>query len=320
MDSIICGICQQHVYLSKGGFLDYDNCTHYTHISCNSVEDKDLECPICNPLAISAKNIKELPEPDWNGEDWVSHPIANSAKLQHYWTVGTDYFKKRTEDIENAQTLLSKKMPIEWIIRNKQWGLPHMYSQGVKLVDFLQNNYTIGDLCKYKDIGKKGPERALNTLRVLGLTPEMLIDYKHLLPIETLREKVNLVALDISSKKTGGGLWFNGDVLRSVGKENWTLDDIIYLGFKFKDLQKCGLDCKSQWENLEDGHSVTPHELKLLKCTQKDIDALVGDDIEQDHSFEETLPKEIKIITEKLKKEPTKNNTLIIRKILKDKK
>jgi hypothetical protein len=326
MNEIICGICQQHVHLSKGGFLDYENCNHYTHINCNSVDDKDLECPTCNPDAKSTKNMKELVEPDWNGDDWVTHPITSSStsiNFKHYWTASKDIFKKSDKDIENPLTLLSKKTPIEWMIRNKQWGLPHMHFQGIKLVDFIKNNYTIEDLCKYKDIGKKGQERSLDSLRVLGLTPDMLITYKTQLPIKILKEKCNLIGSNIISKKTGGGLWFNGDVLSSVNKQDWTLDDILYLGLSFNDLQHCGLDLKSQWNELEDGHKVTSNELKLLNCKQKDIDELLCN-IENDVSFEEDeeLPKTAPPVARTTTKTTNVNliTTVPVRKILKDNK
>jgi hypothetical protein len=300
MEGVLCKLCNKRISLGKDLYVDH-KCGCYTHTACHiGLADKRPLCPLHAPSSDASKKINTLIEPkDMQGGDWIGRPPRGVSTIGHLWTTLTELNKQDIEDIKNPLTLLKKKTPIEYMIRDKQMGLVHMYDAGITLKNFLDCGYSIDELCVYEDIGKLGPERATSALQALGLTPDMLLDYPTLLPIKTMQTKFNLDAKTIASEQTGGGLYFHPtDGLRTKTTGPWSVDDIIKLGFKFSDLQEyCGLRTRDQWDSL----NATNAHMKALKCTQRDIDGLVHDFIEDEEVVEKEPEKPKVAIKAKLK-------------------
>jgi hypothetical protein len=266
-----CVICGDELNLGREMCLDHD-CGHYSHARCHSVDDGDLECAQCKPTSLAAQCRPELTEPAWQGADWVTCDTGTNNIASKVWSRVKDVGKRDAEDIETPLTLIQMKKPIEWIIRNKKLGLGHLFNAGVRLDDFLKNGYTLKDLCIFQDIGHRGPQRGLLAMQRLGLNPDHLIEYNVQLPIAEMRECFELTPAKICNRAMGGGLGFHStDGLRTPRSTQWFLEDVLYLGFEFQDLVACGLWCRDHLDKM--GH-ITRDHLKLLKCTQADIDLL----------------------------------------------
>jgi hypothetical protein len=284
--------------LSRDIAIDFV-CGCYAHADClpDDYNGSESECPFHNPeQSTLTGSVVPLVEPVIEGEDWISNPIAPPTKLRQAYMAAKNYTKKDIEDIDSPFVLLKQKTPLEWIIRNKKWGLSHMHAMGVRLEDFLANGYTIDDLCIYKDIGGASSSaargRPLKALVRLGLSPDVLIDYQDKLPIEVMTERFGLTPAYISSRAFNGGLGFHPTQgLRTPHSTEWSVDNLIYLGFKFDDLLRCGLNCKEQWDDLE----VTTREQRAALGATKALisqlpsEALIEDD-EEDEPEEVVAP------------------------------
>ena len=276
MNTINCAICGDELDLRgrKTIFIDHP-CGHYSHARCIPDDDNDMDCAICKPESVAAQNRPKLDEPDLDGfGDWVMNPPAqphiNKATLTILKT--KDKLKKDPLDCSSAYRLLELKTPIPWMIRFKKLGLGHLFvEQGITLTDFLNNGYSIDDLCTFKDIGHKGPERGLQTLVTLGLTPDMLIDYANLMPVKAMKERFGMTPSVIASERIGGGLYFHPeDGLRSKDRKDWNLDHMVHLGFRYKDLIKCGLCKREHWDDLKP----TRENMKKLGVQKEEIESL----------------------------------------------
>lgn len=272
-----CVLCHEPVVFGRSMTIDH-RCGCYTHTKCHvGLTDTRPKCPIHVPDSDAAKNIKSIDEPTSPGPDWVTAPVGSTASsvtaassvfIKNAWSTLSDINKKTPEDISNPFTLLGMHKPIEWMIRVKKLGLKDMYEQGVRLNHFLENGYTINDLCLYKDIGKLGAERGLMALKKLGLNADLLLDHADKLPVTLMREKFKLTAADVCED---GILQFHPD---KGLRDDWSLDNLIYLGISFKDLQKhCGLKFRRHWDALEP----TQEHMDALKCSTKDINLLLSD-------------------------------------------
>lgn len=270
-----CALCHEPVVFGRSMTIDH-RCGCYTHTKCHvGLADARPKCPIHVPDSDAAKNIKSIDEPTSPGPDWVTAPAAQSnvaavgnAFIKNAWSTLSDINKKNPEDISNPFTLLGMHKPVEWMIRVKKLGLKDMYEQGVRLNHFLENGYTINDLCLYKDIGKLGAERGLMALKKLGLNADLLLDHADKLPLSLMREKFKLTSADICED---GILQFHPE---KGLRDDWSLDNLIYLGINFKDLQKyCGLKLRRHWDALEP----TQEHMDALKCSTKDISLLLSD-------------------------------------------
>lgn len=131
----------------------------------------------------------------------------------------------------------------------------------------MQNGYNLDDL---RRVSKDVRERPLATLRRLGLTPDHLVEYNTLLPIEQLQ----FTPREIASKLTGGGLGYNPKarcVCSAASGAKWTLQELIHIGFVFDDLLNIGVDTRERWDSLG---KKSVNDLKRLGVRQQDIDAL----------------------------------------------
>lgn len=267
---INCPICHESIDLAQGSTLDH-RCGCYTHAKCHvGIPDPRPRCPVHVPDSEAAKHVKAIEEPVGTGPDWITAPPTSGAlaKIRNAWLNVKDMNKNNPEDISNPFTLLSMKKPIEWMIRVKKLGLKDMYDAGVTLKDFLENGYTITDLCTYRDIGKMGPQRGLAALLKLGLNADLLLDQTDKLPLEVMRKRFQLTSADIC--RADDTLQFHP---QHGLREDWSVDNLVYLGLTFKDLQRyCGLKMRHHWDALE----ATQEHMQALKCASADINLLVS--------------------------------------------
>lgn len=268
-----CVICARAIDMRKDITTDFAGCTCYAHAECLpdplDVEYDDTDCPVHKTTSPLRDYVQQVQEPMLPGEDWVNVPVPPPGKLATVYSSLRDVFVTDDRDVGHPRQLLKQHKPIPWIIRNKQWGLGHLHAMGVTLKDFLDNKYTWDELRAFHDLGDAStPRRRQQTLVALGLTADMLIDYERQLPMDQLRADCDLTPVAIATKV---GLGFHPvEGLRSPQSAQWTLDHVIYLGFTFKDLLRCGLKYHEQWDELR---PTSQHLRALGNVTRAQIDS-----------------------------------------------
>lgn len=282
-----CVVCKGEIRMGTDMLVDHD-CGCYSHISCHS-EDSDFECAKHVASASALANRPEMVERD-EARDYIDHPLDHT-KLN---TLRTAAFKaisalsgsrRHVEDVDNPFYWLKQRTSLEWILRYKDGaGLQYMLSHGIQIDDFLNNGYTLDDLLIYKDF-HKSPNRARNALYALGVTADHLREYKNALPMEKLAASDGLFQLrprDIANMGVG---FHPTDGLRSPKTADWEIDDMIYLGFRYKDLLRCGMKWRDQWDELNPNEQ----DMQALGATWEDIDALaIQEEDEQSDGRQET--------------------------------
>lgn len=269
---IYCVICKGEVDLIRGINLDHD-CGCYSHARCHGPDDNDPQCALHNPESAAAKLAVPLEEPRYPGKDWVAQGYTEPSAIQkmHKWAKKPDspYF------------LMEARVPIKDMIQQKKWGLGHLYGDwGVRLEDFLKCGYSLDDLNTFEDVRK----RPLQTLKTLGLNADVLLDYADLIPASTLREKYGMTAEDLTTlrfdPKKG---------LCTPKTDNWSLDNLIYLGYKWNDLVTyLGLKNPNHWDELEP----TLEHLEQLGCTEQQVEKHFGVEATPLPVKVEAVPKE----------------------------
>jgi hypothetical protein len=254
--AIYCVICKGEVDLIRGINLDHD-CGCYSHARCHGSEDADPQCALHNPGSATAKLVVPLDEPRYPGKDWVSQGYVEPSKMHKMY--------KLAKRAESPYVLMEARVPIEDMIRRQGWGLGQLYNDwGVRLDDFLRCGYSIDQLQTYEDMRK----RPLDTLKALGLNADTLLDYADLMPADELRKRFGMTVQDIQAlqfdPKRG---------LCTPTSSNWHLDNLIYLGYKWRDLVTLlGLRNPDHWDAL----APTTDHLKQLECTQKEVEEYFG--------------------------------------------
>lgn len=282
MNSINCVICQKGIDVRRDMTIDFYPCHCYVHANClpsqNDIAYGDDDCPQCKQSSPLQPLVQSIAEPVAPGEDWVTTPPPAPGVLRSMYARVADTLVTDDRDVNHPRRLLQQHKPLKWIIQEKKWGLSHLVAMGVTLQDFLDNNYSLDELCVFQDIGGPAttPQRKQRALVRLGVDPDMLIDYQHLLPIETLRRDFALTPACISAISFNGGLGFHPiEGLRTPASAQWTLDNVIYLGYTYDDLLRCGLRYQEQWDELEP----TQDHMTALHVTDDDIAALSVRDV-----------------------------------------
>ncbi len=290
MNGARCAVCRKTVDQAGGEmFISHDDCEHISHTKCMDVSDKELACALCEPESMSgqiaAQMKAKIVEPKLGNEDWVTCPVKKGGGNKALKKLGRLFVAEEDDDPVRLVAMGPKVCPVEHLI-DKGIGLAHCHAEGVDLVHFLNSGWHIDDLCKFEDIGKKGPQRGLATLRVLGLSPDILVDYKHMLPMETMVERFGLTPELIASRDMNGGVGFHPtEGLRTPKSTDWTLDHLIELGFTFDDLQRIGLRTREQWDALEPTRAqrralnITTTEIDNFFSSSSPIDSPVGSPI-----------------------------------------
>jgi hypothetical protein len=251
--AVYCVICKEEVDLSRGITLDHA-CGCYSHAGCHGADDMDPQCALHNPQSAAAKLAVPLAEPRYPGLDWVAQGYTEPTARQK--------MSKLTAMGETPFTLLKSKVDLADVIRQKKWGLGHLYGDwGVRLEDFLRCGYSLDELETFEDMRK----RPLQTLKTLGLNADLLLDYSDLLPADELRKRYGMKVEDI-----GESLRFDPKRgLCTPKSDNWGLDNLIYLGYKWNDIVAyLGLKNADHWDELEP----TTEHLKQLGCTQEQVE------------------------------------------------
>lgn len=255
--AIYCVICKKEIDLLRGINLDHE-CGCYSHARCHGPDDTDPQCALHKPESAAAKLATPLVEPRYPGQDWVAQGYVEPT-----FTQKTSKWAKKAD---TPHGLMQKGVPLEDMIRQKKWGLGHLYSDwGIRLEDFLKCGYSLDKLQVFEDVR----DRPLDTLITLGLDADLLKEYPKLLPADVLRERYGMTVEDI-----GPALRF--DVKRGLCTSktaNWSLDNLIYLGYTWNDLVTyLGLKNPDHWDDLEP----TTEHLKRLGCTQEQVEEHFG--------------------------------------------
>lgn len=270
LSAIFCSICEQEIDMRRALRIPHD-CGCYSHTACHNVES-DFQCARCRvgskaaSLRLPYTEVNNYPDFDWvtvDRKDLMARVTSARVALGKWLSIGATH----VQDTENPLILMRTKMSLETIMRRRNWCLGDFYFRGVTLDNFVQNGYSLDDLQK---VSQDVRERPLATLRRLGLTPDHLVEYNNLLPIEKLQFKPQ----DIASKMTGGGLGYNPKVkcICSAGSgAKWTVDELLHLGFVFDDLVSIGVNTRERWESLG---KISRDQLKKLGARPQDIASL----------------------------------------------
>lgn len=253
---------------------DYD-CGHFGHISCHPDDDEEFDCAECVPTAKSLQNRPALQERD-TPRDYIAQPLAKTRLGE--LRVGMDKAvaalsgnRRHVEDVDNPFYWLSQQTSLEWILRHKNGaGLQYMLSKGVQIDDFLRHGYTLDNLLIYKDFGKNA-ERAKAALRALGVTADHLVEHRNALPILMLSDPEGAFRLTTRDITRMGVGFHPTQGLRSPKTDAWQVGDMIYLGFTFDDLKRCGMKTRDLWDDLG---PPTEDEMQSLGATWEDVQAL----------------------------------------------
>lgn len=296
MDSsgaIFCSICEQEVDMRRALRIPHA-CGCYSHTGCHAA-DSDFQCARCNVSSKAAsykkpyEEVNNYPDFDWvtvDRKDLTARVTSARVLLGKWLAIGATHI----QDTENPLILMKAKMDLELIMRRRKWCLGDFYFRGVTLDNFLTHGYQLSDLQR---VSKDVRERPLATLRRFGLTPDHLVEFNHLLPIQQLQFKPQ----DIASRLTGGGLGYNPKakaVCSGASGAVWNMEELIYLGFVFDDLVAIGVNTKERWDSLG---KISKEDLKKLGARRQDILALAHEfpsssEDEQQHEEEEEIELE----------------------------
>jgi hypothetical protein len=242
----------------RGINLDHE-CGCYSHARCHGADDLDPQCALHKPDSVAGKLATPLVEPRYPGKDWVAGGYVEPTFAQK-----TSKWAKKAD---TPHVLMQQGVPLEDMIRQKKWGLGQLYCDwGIRLEDFLKCGYSLDKLqAAYEDMRK----RPVETLKTLGINADLLLDYDDLIPMDVLRERYGVTVEDI-----GDSLRFDDKRGLSTPKTaNWTLDNLIYLGYKWDDLiTYLGLRNPDHWDDLQP----TTDHLKQLGCTQQQVEEHFG--------------------------------------------
>ena len=255
----ICPLCNTQVNANLHGMrLD---CGHWVHTKCLDKKNPNFEQCKDNCEGVAAINNKERTElseeNSYNGHDYVADPKDPTTLTA---------IRQRFMGSEPAHLLAfgPQKCPIEWLIKDKDYGLQRLLAEGIDIEDFLSNGYSWDDLKKFKDVQL----RPKDALYAMHMNAEHLRDYAHLLPIKDMqitgREIVELY-----------GFYFPEDsdaaqVTNGKNLKRWTAADLVQLGMKVHDLFGADMKWFEQYEHL----TPTDADEEALGVKDEHIDAL----------------------------------------------
>ncbi len=221
-------------------------CKHWVHPKCLDQKSPDFEsCVACKgEVKLNIPMVDET-EPDAIGtRDYIQQPLSNS-----FFTTFTRHLAAKKEPFK----WIMEKSPLEWMIRDKGFGLQMMIQAGVTFDDFIKAGYTWTDLKAFKDFGKpERIERARDALFALKLNAEHLRDYPHL--VESMVSDLKISAKNIVELY---GLQFPENTCKPMftsggrNEKPWLAKDLVALGFKMDDLYGAGIEYVEQYAYLE---------------------------------------------------------------------
>jgi hypothetical protein len=239
-----CPVCRRAVQPGLHGIRL--ECKHWVHAKCMNLKEPDfVKCAACKgEVNMNIPQFDENEVDSINGRDYVQKPLSDSF----FTTFSRAYYKNK-----EPFKWIAEKSPIEWIIKEKGYGIQKMIQSGVRFEDFLNAGYTWDELKAFRDFGDaKRRERAKEALFALKCNAEQLRDYPHL--VGSLVKE-----LDISGRNLVElyGLYFkekSAQPLMVAGGQNtkpWTASHLVNLGFKMKDLYGAGLEYIEQYADLK---------------------------------------------------------------------
>ncbi len=148
---------------------------HWVHAKCLDSKNPDFDnCASCKGevnLNIPQFDSNEIDSID--GRDYIQKPLSDS-----FFT----HFSRALSQKKEPFKWISEKSPLEWIIKEKGFGLQKIIQSGIRFEDFLHAGYTWDDLKAFKDFGDlQRIQRAKDALFALKCNAEQLRDYPHLL-------------------------------------------------------------------------------------------------------------------------------------------
>lgn len=264
----ICPSCRTSVPAGIQGMRL--NCSHWVHTRClRKQANPDFEkCEACKGLVDMNVPVVSLDEPtSLDGHDYVAEPIAsNSRSLLPSFVLGKN---------KEPFSLLAERKPLDWVIREKGWGLQKMLKAGVRIEDFLKNGYEWKDLKAFRDLSSGGG-RSLQALFALGCNAEHFRDF--------LGEAIP--DLGITGRhlvEVFGFVFPKGKGLCVTGGKNdraWVASDLIPLGMKMDDLFGAGMEWIEQYEDLQ----ASQEEEKALEVRGEHFGYLT-EPVIRDHQF-----------------------------------
>lgn len=241
--NINCPVCRRSV--EPGLYGVRLECKHWVHPKCLDTKNPDfVNCAVCKgEVDLNIPQFDKDEVDSINGRDYIQKPLSDS----YFTTLSRTYYKNK-----EPFKWIAEKSPLEWIIKEKGYGLQKMISSGVRFEDFINAGYTWSDLKAFKDFGDVNRrDRAKEALFALKCNAEHIRDYPHLVGNMCSELQINgrnLVELY--------GLYFqekSAKPLRVAGGTNvkpWTAQQLVQLGFKMKDLYGAGLEYLEQYVHL----------------------------------------------------------------------
>lgn len=207
--------------------------------------------------------IADEPRPA-DGKDWVlapGNPVPNGGTASALSAIASRFKLVAATPIEASQNpyeLLNHQVPIAVIIKRNGLGLQHFCRSGVTMSEFLQNGYTLQDLCEFRDVsGQKGKQRALQALAIgLRASANHFRDYPDAFPLDGVRK---LTGMDNNAMCEYFGLSYanHQTPLQCDGDYNWRVADVLKLGLTIDNLCDFGLQTTAQYDALMEGLSET---------------------------------------------------------------
>lgn len=250
-----CSVCGEDASASDS--YQHRECLHSTHTDCLDLSKANYaHCTRClgGDAADAPAQVISEPKPT-DGVDYVLYPGERAAGPS---LVGSLLGKLRGGGAQGGAVapspldLLANHVPVETLMSKHKVGMQHILKCGGDIMDFLGNGYTWSDLLKFEDVGKRGPERAAQTLQALSTNASHFRVYRDQLPWAKIREHAQLENVDLGDRF---GLAFppNGGPLQCLGDEDWNAATLAKLGVSMDDLFAMGLGSIDQYQHLMRG-------------------------------------------------------------------
>lgn len=240
---ISCPVCRRTV--EPGLYGIRLECKHWVHSKCLDAKNPDfVQCVACKGQVDMNIPQFDVNEPDsYNGRDYVQKPLSDS-----YFNSFSRAMYQKKEPFK----WIAEKSPLEWIIREKGYGLQRMIQSGVRFDDFMNAGYSWNDLKAFKDFGdSKRTQRAKEALYALKCNAEHFRDYPHL--VGTVVKDLDITGRNLVEMF---GIYFQEKsckpllVAGGINNKPWTANQLVNLGFKMKDLYGAGLEYLEQYAML----------------------------------------------------------------------
>lgn len=240
---ITCPSCRRTV--EPGLFGVRLECKHWVHAKCLDLKNPDfVNCAACKgEVNLNIPQFDKNEVDSISGRDYIKQPLSDS-----YFTSFSRAIYQKKEPFK----WLADKTPLEWIIKEKGYGLQKLIQSGVRFDDFMHGGYTWQELKAFKDFGDpERLQRAKEALVALKCNAEHFRDYPHL--IGDVLKELNVTGRNLVEIF---GLYFQEKsckplmVAGGYNNKPWTANHLVNLGFKMKDLYGAGLEYLEQYALL----------------------------------------------------------------------